>query len=127
MDRYFACPTTNALVVVRFCEAVGVGRSSRKYLVRSTRCVLGTIAQRPFTTEAVSKLKITGFQGVALPLPRCREAGVERSDKPNFALSQSGVRFDTAWTQKSHSPCCEADVRNFCKNEESRELVISSQ
>jgi hypothetical protein len=49
------------------------------------------------SAEAVSKLKITRFQGTALPLQRCREADIERSNKPLFALSRNGVRFDTLW------------------------------
>ena len=54
------------------------------------------------SAEAVSILKITRFWRVALPLPRCHEADIERSDKPSFALSQSDVRFDTVWAITRH-------------------------
>src|ERR1700689_5397667 len=46
--------------------------------------------------------KSPGFGG-SLYLPRCREADIERSDKPIFALSRSGVRFDTLWASFSRS------------------------
>lgn len=57
----------------------------------SALCCRLSMAQR------VSKLKIIRLLGVSLPLPSCREADIERSDKAFFALSQSGVRFDTVW------------------------------
>jgi hypothetical protein len=57
--------------------------------------------------EAVSKLKSLGFRG-CFTLPWCREADMERSDKPCFALSRNGVRFDTALY--GHRPVCQVDL-----------------
>jgi hypothetical protein len=61
------------------------------------------IVIRLWPAEAMSKLKITRFQGVALPLPRCREADIERSNKPLFALNRKGVRFGTLWASTGRS------------------------
>ncbi|WP_240975144.1 RNA-guided endonuclease InsQ/TnpB family protein [Paraburkholderia aromaticivorans] len=48
------------------------------------------------SAEAVSKLEITRFSGVALPLPTCCEADTERSGGSIFALDVRVARFDTA-------------------------------
>jgi hypothetical protein len=46
--------------------------------------------------EAVSKLEIRRFSGVALPFPRFREADRGRSGGSTSSLNDSGARFDTA-------------------------------
>ena len=65
--------------------------------VPTLECPADPVGERPKMAQSVSKLKITGFFGVSLPLPRCREADIERSNEPLFALSRNGVRFDTLW------------------------------
>jgi len=45
--------------------------------------------------EAVSKLEIIWFSGVALPFPKCREADTEHSGGSTFAPDVDVARFDT--------------------------------
>jgi hypothetical protein len=52
--------------------------------------------REPSPAEAVSKLKIRRFSGVALPFPRFREADRGRSGGSTSSLNDSGARFDTA-------------------------------
>jgi hypothetical protein len=49
-----------------------------------------------FLAEAVSKLEIRRFLGVALPFPRFREADRERPGASTSSLNGSSARFDTA-------------------------------
>jgi len=59
--------------------------------------------------EAVSKLEITRFSGVALPLPKCREADTEHSGGSTFAPDVDVTRFDTTSAMKQ--PSFDASLR----------------
>lgn len=64
-------------------------------------------SERRFLAEAVSKLEITRFSGVASPFPKCREADTERSGGSIFALDVEAARFDTASTHfRPSTPRC---------------------
>ncbi|WP_154678228.1 hypothetical protein [Paraburkholderia nodosa] len=56
---------------------------------------LSAAVECPKLAEAVSKLEITRFSGVALPFPECREADTEHSGGSTFAPDVDVTRFDT--------------------------------
>lgn len=98
------------------CRTTLVGTSIRHDVVTSRAQREGNIRQhrllqaRPLGDRSSlfgrGRFKTRNHQvwGGALPLPRCLEADIERSDKPRFALGRSGVRFDTVWAMSRHSP-----------------------
>ncbi|MGF6931069.1 hypothetical protein OKW41_000208 [Paraburkholderia sp. UCT70] len=59
---------------------------------------------RQQSAEGVSKLEIAWFSGVALPLPKCREADTEHSGGSTFALNVEAACFDTPSANWRHSP-----------------------